>query len=265
MAVSFRIASPESYLLGTKSAGPSGRDWQIDIATAMPLTRLAGLLYNHPANVEEVDMELTIDGFGDSSPIPARFALAVPDPATHVHFSDNRNPGLRWRGAPENTKSLVLVCVDTDAPTRPDDVNQEGREVPADLPRADFYHWLLVDIPPSFSHIDEGACSDSVTAHGKKEPPGPAGSRQGANDYTSWFEGDADMEGVYLGYDGPCPPWNDSLVHHYHFHLFATDLERLPVEGAFRGADVMAALQGHVLAQACVTGTYSLNPALAAG
>ncbi len=209
-------------------------------------------------------MELVIDGFEDSKTIPGRFAFAVFDADEHVRLSENRNPGLSWRDIPAGTRSLVLVCVDPDVPSKPDDVNQEGREVPADLPRVDFYHWLMVDIPPAVTHIDEGACSDGITPRGKREPAGPAGSRQGVNDYTAWFEGDADMGGVYLGYDGPCPPWNDSIVHHYRFRLFATDLERLPVAGEFRGAEVMAALQGHVLAEASVTGLYSLNPAVAA-
>ena len=62
--------------------------------------------------------------------------------------------------------------------------------------------------------------------------------------------------GVYLGYDGPCPPWNDEIPHHYHFVLYATDLERCPVEGAFSAEDVETALIGHVLASAKVTGLY---------
>ena len=68
------------------------------------------------------------------------------------------------------------------------------------------------------------------------------------------------MGGQYFGYDGPCPPWNDSIVHHYHFVLYATDLRRCPVEGAFTGADVERALEGHVLSEVQITGTYTLNP-----
>ena len=70
------------------------------------------------------------------------------------------------------------------------------------------------------------------------------------------------MGGQYFGYDGPCPPWNDELLHHYHFVLLATDLARCPVDGAFTGAQVRAAIEGHVLAEARLTGTYSLNPAV---
>jgi hypothetical protein len=42
--------------------------------------------------------------------------------------------------------------------------------------------------------------------------------------------------------------------------LYATDLEQCPVEGEFGGADVVAAIAGHVLAEARVTGVYTLNP-----
>jgi hypothetical protein len=100
-------------------------------------------------------------------------------------------------------------------------------------------------------------------ARGRRNPPGPAGSRQGLNDYTLWFAGDADMDGKYYGYDGPCPPWNDERLHHYDFVLLATDLARCPVDGEFTGPDVRKALEGHVLAEAKLTGTYSLNPSLA--
>jgi Raf kinase inhibitor-like YbhB/YbcL family protein len=145
-------------------------------------------------------------------------------------------------------------------PSKPDDVNQEGRTVPADLPRVDFYHWVLVDIPASVSAIDEGVDSSEVTVGGKAPTPGPHGSRRGINSYTDWFAGDADMGGDYYGYDGPCPPWNDSIPHHYVFTVYALDMERCPVEGRFGGPEALAAIEGHVLAQASITVRYSLNP-----
>lgn len=207
-------------------------------------------------------MHLQIDGIRHGEKIPARFAFAKPDAKNHVTLSDNRNPELRWSDVPEGTRSLVLICVDGDAPTQRDDVNCEDREVPEKLRRGDFYHWVMVDIPPAMSGIAEGSCSDGVTARGKDDTIGPDGTRQGLNDYTDWFEGDDDMEGEYVGYDGPCPPWNDSIVHHYHFRLYATNLDRCPVDGAFRGKDVERAIEGHVLAETEVTGTYALNPRL---
>ena len=48
------------------------------------------------------------------------------------------------------------------------------------------------------------------------------------------------------------------------FTLFALDIPRVPVEGAFTGQQVRDAIAGHILAQASLTGTYSLNPAVPA-
>ena len=176
-------------------------------------------------------MELTSQSFSHEQPIPTGFAFAKPDPETHATLSANRNPHLAWSGVPNGCRSLVLVCIDRDAPTVADDVNQEGRSVPAELPRADFVHWVMVDIPVACTEIAAGSCSDGVTPGGKTDPPGPAGSRQGFNDYGVWFAGDPEMQGAYQGYDGPASPWNDERLHHYHFRLVALDIERCPVEG----------------------------------
>jgi Raf kinase inhibitor-like YbhB/YbcL family protein len=205
-------------------------------------------------------MKLTSTSFRRNGVIPGRCAFAVKHPTQRVSLAQNRNPQLAWSDVPEGTRSFALLCIDTEVPTRPDDVNQADREVPYDLPRGEFVHWLMVDIPAELREIAEGECSRGVSARGKSEPAGPAGSRQGVNDYTGWFAGDAQMAGTYLGYDGPCPPWNDSRVHRYRFELLATDFERCPVEGAFTLAQLRAALQGHVLTSAEVSGRYSLNP-----
>lgn len=205
-------------------------------------------------------MKLVSRSFRANGRIPGRCAFAVKSPKTHVRLADNRNPHLAWSGAPPGTRSFVITCIDGDAPTRPDDVNKEGRQVPVDLPRAEFVHWLMVDVSANVTEIAEGSCSNAVTARGKSQPPGPAGSRQGVNDYTGWFKGDADMDGRYLGYDGPCPPWNDARTHHYRFEIYATDLDRCEVGEAFTLADLRKALDGHVLAHGSLTGRYSLNP-----
>lgn len=204
-------------------------------------------------------MKVTSNSFAEGSPIPGRFAFAVYDPATHVKLSNNRNPHLAWTDAPAGTRSFAVVCVDPDVPSRGDDVNQEGRTVPAALPRVDFYHWILADIPAGITSIAEGSHSEGVTPRGKSGPKHGA-LRHGRNDYTGWFAGDPDMGGDYFGYDGPCPPWNDSLLHHYHFVVYALDVERAPIEGVFDGAAFRAAIGPHVLAEAAIVGTYSLNP-----
>jgi Raf kinase inhibitor-like YbhB/YbcL family protein len=205
-------------------------------------------------------MKLSSTSISDGQPIAPEFAFCSPDPESHVTLGPNRNPQLSWEDAPAGTRSFVVICYDPDVPSKPDDVNQEGRTVPADLLRIDFYHWVLVDIPVEATGIEEGADSSEVTAGGKGQTPGPHGSRRGINNYTDWFAGDTDMGGDYYGYDGPCPPWNDSIPHHYIFTVYALDIDRCPVEGRFGGPEALAAIEGHVLAQASITGSYSLNP-----
>lgn len=205
-------------------------------------------------------MELYSESFDDGDEIPGKYAFCVPDPASHATFSDNLSPHLAWSDLPDGTQSLVLICHDTDVPSKSDDVNQEGREVPADLERIEFYHWVLVDIDPGLDSFDEGEFSDGVTEQGKSGPDSEHDTRAGINDYTNWFDGNPDMEGEYFGYDGPCPPWNDSIAHHYHFTLYALDVAKCPVDGVFTAADVMDAIEPHILDEAEIVGLYSLNP-----
>lgn len=208
-------------------------------------------------------MKLWSNSFLDGEPIPARYAFGKIDPKTQVTLSDNVNPHLAWSDVPAGTQSLVLLCHDYDVPSKGDDVNQTGRQVPADLPRVDFFHWVLVDIPVAETEIEEGEFSNGVTPRGKAGGGAPLGTRQGINDFTGWFSADRDMNGDYFGYDGPCPPWNDTLIHHYVFTLYALDTPTAAVEGRFSGVDARRAIEKHVLAQAALTGTYTLNPALA--
>jgi Raf kinase inhibitor-like YbhB/YbcL family protein len=207
-------------------------------------------------------MKLTSTSWVNGDRIPARYAAGRIAAGGGVEFSDNVNPHLAWADLPPGSRSLVLICHDFDVPSKPDDVNQPDREVPADLPRVDFHHWVMVDLPPVPSEIAEGEYSHGFTPRGKPGPQTLRGARHGVNDYTAWFAGDAQMAGQYYGYDGPFPPFNDSLVHHYVFTLYALSVPRLPVEGAFTGEQVRAALAGLMLDSATFSGTYTLNPRL---
>ncbi len=209
-------------------------------------------------------MHVSSPNFEPGQPIPGEFAFAIPATEGHVALSQNRNPEVVWGDVPEGTQSFVLTLIDDDVPTRPDDVNQEGREVPADLARCEFVHWLMANIPADVRQLAAGACSDGITARGKTNPPGPAGSVQGENDYTAWFATDPDMQGQYTGYDGPCPPWNDSLVHHYQLTVYALSTPHLDLQPGFTLTELREALEGQVLASASVMGTYTLNPRLRA-
>ena len=202
-------------------------------------------------------MRLWSDSFENTKAIPAEFAMGQPD-----GFGANRNPHLAWDGVPERTQSFALLCIDTDAPTVPETVGREDVQIPVEQPRAHFIHWAMADIAPEVREIAAGSCSDGVTAKGKQEPAGPAGARQGLNDYTGWFAGDAQMGGDYSGYDGPYPPFNDLRTHRYFFRLFALDIATLDLPARFTAGDVERAMQGHVLGEALVYGTYTLNASL---
>ena len=207
-------------------------------------------------------MRLTSQNFEDGAALPDIFAFCTPHPEEHATLSSNRNPELSWFDVPEGTRSFALILTDRDAPTIPDDVNQPGRTLSTELPRADFHHWVMINMAPDCRTLEAGACSEEVTPGGKQSLPGPPGTRQGRNDYTGWFEGDPNMGGLYNGYDGPGPPWNDERIHRYCFTLFALDVATLDLTSDFDAAEALAALEGHKLDTAKLLCTYTMNPAL---
>lgn len=204
-------------------------------------------------------MQLESSDLADQASISPRFAFGKPDADNHMALSDNLSPHLAWADVPAKTRSFAVVCVDPDVPSVADDVNIEGKTLAADMPRVDFFHWVMVDVPPDVRELATGECSEGVTRGGKQNPPGPAGARQGMNNYTQFMEGSA-LEGRYFGYDGPCPPWNDALLHRYRFTVYALDIETLGLDREFDGPAALDAMQGHVLDKATITGTYTLNP-----
>ncbi len=207
-------------------------------------------------------MRVNSDSFANGTAIPAEFAFGQPGPDSPCVLSANRNPHLAWSDVPAGTRSFVVTCTDPDVPTVPETVNRDDVVVPVDQPRGQFVHWLLANLPAEQREIAAGTYSDGVTARGKRDAAPATGGLQGLNDYTGWFAGDTDMGGDYLGYDGPCPPWNDERLHHYHFRVFALDVAALALPINYTLADLNAAMDGHVLAEAELIGAYTLNPAL---
>jgi Raf kinase inhibitor-like YbhB/YbcL family protein len=181
-------------------------------------------------------------------------------PDKQYQWGANRNPHLAWSGPPDGTQSLVLINDDLDVPVKLDTFNKDGSVVAKDQKRRSLCHWILIDIDPAGEALMFGEFSEGVTVGGKPGPQAARGTRQGINEYTDWFKNDEKMRGDYFGYDGPCPPWNDERPHRYVFTLYALDIPRLPVEGAFDKRAVLAAIHGHILAEASITGLYSLNP-----
>ena len=209
-------------------------------------------------------MRLTTTAFADMAAIPGEFAFAVDRSRRARQAVGQSQSRFRVeRTCPPGTRSLALLCHDPDVPSRGDDVNQEGRVVPASLPRVDFFHWVL-DRPaaPTPRGIARGELSRRRRARGKPVRRRADGARQGVNDYTGWFAGDEDMAGDYFGYDGPCPPWNDA-------HRRTATCSRStrstcassPSPAQFTGADVRTRDAAVTCSrEASVTGRYTLNP-----
>ncbi len=106
-----------------------------------------------------------------------------------------------------------------------------------DAPGGLFVHWVLYDIPPTASGLPEGV---------PRDPELSDGSRQGKNSAGS------------LGYIGPYPPPGET--HRYTFVLYALDT-RLDLPAGVTREQVLKAMEGHVLAQATLVGTYrSVQP-----
>lgn len=206
-------------------------------------------------------MELMSTSIVDGEPISADFALVESADEGHVTFAGNLNPHLAWSSVPPGALSYAVTCIDLDAPSVGDDVNQEDREVPADLERAEFTHWLLANLPADSREIAAGSHSSGVTPRGKAGSAAPQGVH-GENDYTMWFAGDDDLDGSWNGYDGCAPPWNDSIRHRYRFTVYALDVPTLPLSSGFTKSTLMADIVGHILDSASITGTYATNPRL---
>jgi Raf kinase inhibitor-like YbhB/YbcL family protein len=186
-------------------------------------------------------LNVTVGGIPGGSAIPERFARCVPDGKGESRSGDNIRPAIRWTGAPQGVRSYAIIVVDKDVPARFDTANQRGKTIPADMPRKHFYHWVQVDIPPTVTEFPEGPAGKAQPGLGGQSSYGSRGSDEG------------------MGYDGPCPPWNDERLHHYHFIVYALDVPTLGLRGHFSGEQAKEAMQGHILAKGEVVGSYATN------
>jgi len=137
-------------------------------------------------------------------------------PAKYTCEGSDTSPPLAWSGVPPSAKSLALIVDDPDAPD-------------PKAPRMTWVHWVLYDVPPQSSSLAEGA-SRSL----------PSGTREGLNDWKK------------TGYGGPCPPIGR---HRYFFKLYALDTV-LPDLGKPTKADLLKAMEGHVVGTTELVGTY---------
>jgi len=145
------------------------------------------------------------------------FAPGGEIPALFTCEGSDVSPALAWTGVPDAARSLVLIVDDPDAPD-------------PKAPKMTYVHWLLYDIPPTATGLGQGIRQREL----------PAGTREGSNDWKR------------TGYGGPCPP----IGRHRYFHrLFALDTV-LGDLGAVTKPVLLAAMQGHVIGEAELMGTY---------
>ena len=149
--------------------------------------------------------------------ISSAFAQGASIPRQFSCEGADHSPPLSWSGAPAGTRSFALIVDDPDAPD------------PA-APKMTWVHWVLYNLSPTTTALAEGASPRSL----------PSGTLQGKNDWKR------------TGYGGPCPP----IGRHRYFHkIYALDC-MLPDLSEPTKDRLLRAMQGHVLAQAELVGTY---------
>jgi hypothetical protein len=142
-------------------------------------------------------------------------------PTRHTGDGVDVSPPLTWSSLPEGTAELALICDDPDAPTA-----------------EPWVHWVIYKIPADQSGLPE-------KVEPVQSPKTVPGAMQGVNSWSS---------GRTVGYRGPAPPPGHG-THHYHFTLYALD-GPLKVKPGLTKAGLLAAMSGHILAEAELVGTY---------
>jgi Raf kinase inhibitor-like YbhB/YbcL family protein len=127
------------------------------------------------------------------------------------------SPPLSFEGVPAEAVELALTVVDPDAP---------GGE---------FVHWVIYTVPATAGGLPEGVPNEAT-------PADPPGAVQGTNDFGN------------IGYGGPDPPGGET--HRYVFTLYAVS-EPVALEAGAERDELLAAIEGLIIAQAELTGTYS--------
>lgn len=164
--------------------------------------------------IEEQDMEdfslaISSSAFGEGEAIPSIYTCD----------GENINPPLSIKNVPANAKSLALIMDDPDIP----EVVKKSRLIEK------FDHWILFNLPPETTEIEENYTEAGVS---------------GKNSAQS------------IGYVGACPPKEyEPTEHRYVFQLYALDTILELEEGATEG-DVRNAMKGHILEKVELIGLY---------
>jgi len=162
-------------------------------------------------------MTLTIAGFPDGGQIPVKFSQAAEGAAP----GEGTSPAISWANVPAGTQSFVL--------------NMRDMDVARNKTTDDQAHWVVWNIPAATTNLPEGV------AKGSQRP-----------------DGSYQISATGPMYRGPGAPANGPH-HHYMFEIYALDtkLDVTPAGDAFETrANVMKAMQGHVLGKAVYGGLF---------
>ena len=165
-------------------------------------------------------MRMTVEGFADGGQFPVKYSQAAPG----IEPGGGTSPAISWTNVPPGTQSFVL--------------NMHDMEVARNKTTEDQAHWVVWNIPASATGLPEGV---------------PKGARLADGAYQISASGQM--------YRGPGAPANGP-EHHYMFEVYALDttLDVTPAAGdnaAFETrANVMKAMQGHVLGKAVYGGLF---------
>lgn len=152
-------------------------------------------------------LTVTSSAFDEGEAIPARYTCT----------GEEISPPLAWSAPPDGTQSLALIMDDPDAPA------------------GTWTHWVIYNLPPDTTSLDEAASSPNAAAYHLPE--------DAAQGQTSFRRAD---------YGGPCPP---SGTHRYYFRVYALDARLNPTK-PLDAKGLRAAMDGHLLAQGELMGTY---------
>jgi phosphatidylethanolamine-binding protein (PEBP) family uncharacterized protein len=110
------------------------------------------LLATTPASARA--LKVKVDSLKNGRTLANKYAFCAPAAQGHTKAGQNINPSISWSKGPRGTKSYAIILFDPKSPAEHRDMmNKEGMTLGADVKRHDFYHWVLVDIPPNVRSI----------------------------------------------------------------------------------------------------------------
>ncbi|MFZ1108942.1 MAG: YbhB/YbcL family Raf kinase inhibitor-like protein [Rhodomicrobium sp.] len=205
----------------------------------------------------QTTLDVTVHDLTPDGKLPFDAAYCVPP--SKEEAPHDISPAVSWSQGPAGTKSYVLIMTDLDVPNDLSLINKAGVTLTPSTPRVPFIHWVLIDIPPGIAHLDKGVEGSEFIAKGKAFGHTDHGIR-GLNVFSHFYPEGSPFAGPHAGYDGPCPPLNDTVTHRYVTDIYALDVASLGLSGQFYGEAALEKMKGHLLASGRANAGYGGAP-----